>query len=108
MLVNSSSHSMPEQEQADALAVLAPAKVVTYTAENGTRRIGLIADGLVRTLPQAVEVGSGGGCTVWMEQLIPALVGAVQQLSAEVTELKKQLQPKPVTAAKKAKGKSNV
>lgn len=103
MLINSSAHSMPNQEEVDALALLAPAKVVSYQMENGLRRVGIIADGLGKTLPQAVEVGSGGGCTLWMEQLIPVLVKAVQQLQAENEEIKKQLQPKPVV--KKAKGK---
>ena len=82
MLINSSAHSMPNQEEVDALALLAPAKVVSYQMENGLRRVGIIADGLGETLPQAVEVGSGGGCTLWMEQLIPVLVKAVQQLQA--------------------------
>jgi hypothetical protein len=106
MLISSSSHSMPEQEAADALKLLAPAKLITYTAENGTRRIGLVADGLAETLPQAVEIGSGGGCTVWLEQLVPVLVGAVIQLQQEVEDLRKS-----ATAAKsvvKKKGKVNV
>lgn len=102
MLINASTHSMQKQEDIDALALLAPAKVVSYQMENGLRRVGIIADGLSTTLPQAVEVGSGGGCTLWMEQLIPVLVKAVQQLKAENEELKKQIQPKPVVKKAKA------
>lgn len=106
MLINSSAHSMPKQEDIDALALLSPAKVVSYEMENGQRRIGIVAAGLAETLPQAVEKGSGGGCTLWVEQLVPVLVKAVQQLRAENAELRKELQIKPAT--KKAKAKANV
>ncbi len=105
MLVNSSSHSMPDQKTVDALKILADAKVVDFMAENGTRRVGLIADALGKTLPQAVEVGSGGGCTIWMEQLIPVLVAAVQQLSKQVEELKKPVEAVKSTAAAKSVAK---
>ena len=112
MQVNSSSHSMPDQKTLDALKILSGAKVVDYMAENGTRRVGLIADGLSATLPQAVEVGSGGGCTVWMEQLIPVLIAAVQQLQEQVEELKHPVEAVKSSAAAKAvvkkKGKPNV
>ena len=57
MLINSSAHSMPKQEDIDALALLSPAKVVSYEMENGQRRIGIVAAGLAETLPQAVEKG---------------------------------------------------
>lgn len=102
MQVNSSSHSMPDQKTVDALEILSKAKVVDYRAENGTRRVGMIAEGLSKTLPQAVEVGSGGGCTVWMEQLIPVLVAAVQQLQEQVEELKKPAEAVKSSAAAKA------
>lgn len=112
MQVNSSSHSMPDQKTVDALQILKPAKVVDYMAENGTRRIGLIAEGLGQTLPQAVELGSGGGCTVWMEQLIPVLIAAVQQLEQQVEDLKAPAEAVKSSAAAKAvvkkKGKANV
>lgn len=56
--------------------------------ENGSRDIGVIAQEVFQTLPEAVNGDLEKGLTVSYDKLIPVLVECVHQLRKEVDELK--------------------
>jgi hypothetical protein len=59
---------------------------------NGLRESGVIAQEIQKVLPEAVIEKDDGFLTVKYDRIIPLLIEAIKELSAEVEELKKKIQ----------------
>ena len=59
---------------------------------NGLRESGVIAQEIQKVLPEAVIEKEDGFLTVKYDRIIPLLIEAIKELSAEVEELKKKIQ----------------
>ena len=70
-------------------------KPFNYTFKNDTEktpRVGVIAQDLQKVFPDAVKKGSDGFFTVRMEDMFYAVVNAVKELDAKISEILKQVQ----------------
>lgn len=82
----------------DALALIRPA-FFRYLAVNGTRtgdpagfrRVGVIAQDVLKAVPEAVHEGADGYYSVAMTDLVPLTIASVNELAASVRELREEL-----------------
>jgi hypothetical protein len=73
----------------NALDKLATLSGYEYTMKNSpTREYGVMADEVEKVLPNAVLTDDAGFLSVAYDRLIPLLVNAINELRAEVRELK--------------------
>lgn len=76
----------------ESLPVLSQLRPVVYSMQDdpqGRRHLGFLAQEVKKVVPSAVSVMSGDVMGMDKQELIPLLVKAVQELSAQIEELKK-------------------
>lgn len=80
------------EEITGVLHALKGVEVCTFEPSDGfnaSRKAGIVGQTLKSVVPSAVEVDGMGYHYVYLDQVIPALVAAINELASEVSSLKR-------------------
>ena len=72
------------------MAIITLGKTVADNNQQGSHDVGVIAQEIESVLPEVVTTRNSGFKGVKYEKIVPLLIEALKELSAEIRELKKK------------------